>query len=162
MPEWLNQEYSVDVVKEMAAFFQEAGTVNVMQILTEQAIKEFDNLEWEKNYKPLEYSYSVAKPPEFTQSDEFKKLIEGIIGPVDITLLECRKFESGDYTVLTDDLPEGTGFLFSLDLTQLDEEWGGYTSFVQDNEEVVRQVPIQNTLFLINQDRLKSTAFLAF
>jgi len=157
MPSWLNEFYTDDVLREVREQFKEDKNFNLLLFLSEEGKAQFENLDWTKQYDPLTHSYSTAPPPSFAGSEEFKALLEKITGAkLSISALECRKFEHGDYTLLHDESEPKTGLVITLELTSGNEEHGGYTSYIDDNQEVVRQVPIENALFVIDQKGLVS------
>lgn len=154
MPDWLNADYE-SPAKEIALRFGEDGVVGIMDVLSEKGLAMLDDVSWKRKYEPLEYSYSVAEV-----SGKFEEEVQAFLGkllgfPVVFDLLEARKFEQGDYTVLTDAMKPAEGIAFFLELSTLPEEGGGYSSFVSDGEQF-RIVPIKNALFVVDQAGLKS------
>lgn len=157
MPDWLEGFYTDEVLAEVHEQFRENKNFNLLLFLSEKGLGQFSNLDWQQKYDPLRFKYQVAEPPAFARSEEFSAILEKVLGfPVAFEVLECRKFGHGDYTLLYDELAPGKGLVVSLELSGMDEAWGGYTSFIQGSEEVVRQVPVENALFVINQEGLHS------
>ena len=145
----INPGLTSEVCAAIRAHFKKTGQVSVLDVLTNWLVPQ---PVWKKTYDPLRFSFSKAKAPSWAR--EFKALLQSITGKGKMTI-ELRKFDKGDYTLLYDDLKDGKGVFFSLEFTSLKEDWGGFTSFVADGE-VARIVPKANTLFLVQQDGLKS------
>jgi len=156
MADWLNSFYTEKIIEKLHELYAEHRNVNVLKILNAGALKEFKNLKWKRCYEPMKCSYDVASPPRFVKSDEFKALITKVTGRRGKISVECRRFRKGDYTVLYDKLKPGKGVLFILNLTKMDQSWGGWSTFIRGNEEVARLIPSENALFIINNTGLRS------
>ncbi len=114
---------------------------------------------WEKKYIPDLFSYSVAPIPEdmqqFFQSPSFLERLSRITGQaIKKVHLQLLAFAHQDYTLLHDELQQPQGILFFLELTQhWKPSWGGYTSFVHNEEELIRLYPVPNSLTIIHQEK---------
>lgn len=146
----INPGLTEDVCKAIHKQFKSAGAVSVMSVVNPAVFK--TKIRWTKAQDPLRFSFSKAKAPKWANS--VKQFVERIAGKGKVTM-ELRKFDKGDYTLLYDELKEGKGVFFSLEFASLDESWGGYTSFIE-KAELMRIVPQANTLYVVNQSKLKS------
>lgn len=146
----VNHEYDEKTLKEAARSSKLSGNLQLMSFLSAEAFNSFKNLKFKRVYIPGKYSYSIAKAPELGLQPVLQKLTGKKFK------FSILKFEHGDYTVLYDALRPAKGFVVMLDLFDFDESWGGYTSFVKDNKEMVRVVAKQNALIIINQSGLRS------
>jgi len=155
MVDWLNDKYTAEDLHAAGQHFDKNGYVQLLQFLSKKGLDSF-KLSFKKVYEPLKFSYSVAKPPKFALSKEFCAVLSTLVGKdVHPEKLTVYKFEPGDYTVLYDDLAPGKGTALLLDVSDLDESWGGYTSFMED-EELLRIVPRKNALSLVNHEGVLS------
>ena len=145
MVDWLNSAYDEATLKEASRSFSLSGNLQLLSFLSQKGLDQFRKLKFERAYEPTKHSYAVAKPPAFTESGEFLKILQSIVGKSKISSLACFRFSKGDYTVLYDALMPGRGVAFFLDIDDCDESWGGYTSFMK-KEEVFRVVPKRNSL----------------
>ncbi len=153
MVDWLNPSYDERVLKRASQRFAVSGNLQLLSFLSPVGFIKL-SLEFKHFYVPKKYSYSKAKPPVF---DGFQDVMSAIVGyKVKIHSLACCAFQNGDYTLLYDALKPGKGIAFFLDLTDWDISWGGYTSFLKKNKEVMRVIPRKNSLSLVDQNGLKS------
>jgi len=59
-----------------------------------------------------------------------------------------------DYTLLNDGCPEISGFWINFFFNNLwREEYGWYFSFVSENEEILRILPIENSVTIVYIDK---------
>ena len=155
MLDWLNPAYTKDVIKSASHAFAKSGSLQLQSFLSHSGLKQFTNFKWKKCYNPLEFSYSVANPPSFVFSPEFKEVISNLTGrKVKSASMFC--FQHGDYSLLFDDLKPQTNVVAMLDLFDVDELAGGWTSFLEDGKEVFRVVPKRNALTLVSQNKFYS------
>lgn len=156
MVDWLNPAYSAETLHEAAKQFARSGNVQLVQFLSHKGLNEF-KLNFKKVYDPLKCSYGISKAPFFVKSREFCAVLSAVIGrELHAEQIACYFFDKGDYTVLYDALKPGKGIAFILDLIDGDELWGGYTSFMKKGKEIVRVIPKDNALSLVDQSGLRS------
>jgi len=159
--EYLDKE----TIKAAAVTFAKSNPPNIQlkNILRQDKFNQFaeklNALGWEKKYVPETGCYDHALIPlglsDFLHSEEFKMLISFITHKtIHQTRAELCSFGHRDYTLLYDELRD-SGIFFQLEFTsQWDQNWGGYTSFTQD-EEMLRIVPSSNTLVLVDCKNMK-------
>lgn len=63
-----------------------------------------------------------------------------------------RVFKHRDYLLLHDDQNTSKSYDILLDLQNMDESWGGWSSYVRDSVEVVRIFPIANALTIVRRE----------
>ncbi len=112
-----------------------------------------DSVPLERSFDPLTHSYLVG---EF--SSLFVQEIRAFVSTLlekNVVLVSSRVFSfgSGDYTVLQDKIPLSQGVLVLVELpSDWDKQFGGYTVFLKDQEEVFRVRPIYNSVSVILTD----------
>ncbi len=108
-------------------------------------LENIKKLELEKNYKPELYSNSSIK----YNIKDLNNFLEELMGKrVRSSRLFC--FKHKDYTIINDNINEEEGFTIILELTEKwNKKYGGYTSFVKNNEEIFRLNPKKNSLTII-------------
>ena len=80
---------------------------------------------------------------------DYIKFIDKDISKIEIKFLS---FGHRNYTLMSDEKTT-PGYLVQLDFTQLwEDSYGGFTSFVKNNEEVLRINPMQNSLTVVKID----------
>ena len=151
----INKKYiEKNVLKAAALHFAQHQQIQLLDFLTEETLKKIKAHNPKKILAPDKFSFSSCALPALNFSEELRILISFITKQqLKITEMSFKAFEHGDYTLLYDDLNQ-SGILALLDVSSWKEEWGGYTSFVADNE-VFRLVPQKNSLFIVNHDGLK-------
>jgi len=155
MVDWLNRAYDKEMINQSARSFALSGNLQLLSFLSKKGLQQFKKLKFKRQYIPKEYSCGISKAPSFANSKEFKKIICMLAGKPKISNLMCFSFENGDYTVLYDALKSGKGVVMLLEISDWKEAWGGYTSYLRGNDEIVRVVPKKNALFLINTAGLR-------
>lgn len=116
-------------------------------------------LKWKQDAVYDIYSYCRAQLPPiiglFLSSKEFLFLVSSITNKkVKKITAEITSIGHRDYTLLNDKKKEEKGIMFELELTSSwSSEWGGYTSFCGNEEEVLRISPKSNSLTLVQQDQ---------
>ena len=151
----INKKYiEKNVLKAAALHFAQHRQIQLLDFLTEETLIKIKAHNPKKIIAPDKFSFSSCTLPTLIFSEELRLLISVITQQqLNIKEFSFKMFEHGDYTLLYDDLKQ-KGILALLDVSSWKEEWGGYTSFVADNE-VFRLVPQKNSLFIVNHDGLK-------
>lgn len=147
----VNSAYDKQTISSASEYLRLRGSVQLLDFLSSSGLKKLKS-KWSRNYNPLEFSLHHGRAPIIKGLPDILQLLTGL-KKWKYALL-C--LEKGDYSVLYDELKPGKGFAFFLDLSDLDESWGGYTSFMKDSEEIIRVVPRANALTVVNQAGLKS------
>lgn len=147
----VNSAYDDATLKEAARSFKLSGNLQLLSFLSVESFNEFRNLKFKRVYVPGKFSYSISKAPVLK---EFQAILQKLTGKK--FTFSMMKFEHGDYTVLYDALKPAKGIVVMLDFFDLDESWGGCTSFMKNNEELFRVVAKQNSLTIINQSGFRS------
>ncbi len=157
MGEWVNPFYSRKVFGFLHEQFVESKNTTLQKFvasgkLSISQLKEKSDL--------LQYSYKVGKVPTFVHSSEFLQVLQQVVGfEGKIKNVEACVFEKGDYTVLADGQALGKGALFLLSVNPglcWNDEWGGFVSILNGEQEVMRVSPQQNALTIIDYRGLRS------
>ncbi|QQG38961.1 MAG: hypothetical protein HYS32_00660 [Candidatus Woesearchaeota archaeon] len=158
----INKVYSKNLNK-VKQHFEKEGSVQLQNFFDDnyfnELIDKIKKVELNKIFDSLNYSYSSAGFND-------KELINGISGflskllgkKVNFNFSKIFCFKHKDYTLLNDEISEEKGFKVILELTEnWSDEFGGYISFVKDEEEVFRVDTIDNSFTLIKtNDKMKS------
>lgn len=141
------------VMPSIVSAFVGRGVVSLKNVLLPSVIVDSARAVWKKRYEPQKFSYSVAKAPSWKL--ELKDFVSRIAQTdFDWAVCEWRRFDERDYTLLFDSLKPHEGVVLFLDVANIPQEWGGYSSFVGDGE-VMRVVAEANTLTVINAKGLR-------
>ena len=138
-------------------FFQ-AAIFSILQ-------NKLENLNYKLKFHPYKYKYFTAKSNEinsFLNGRYFKNIIENIIGLKNYKIkYEIRKFESGNYTLLHDAGKDKPGIDFVIDFSKSNENYGGFTVYLTETEELLQLNPSSNALSFIerNKDIMKYTKY---
>ncbi|MBI2657648.1 hypothetical protein HYX08_03060 [Candidatus Woesearchaeota archaeon] len=130
-------------------FFQKA----VLSLLQ----KKLENCNYKAKFHPYKYKYSTTSLKEissFLNGRYFGQIARAITGIKNYGLkYEIRKFEAGDYTLLHDAEKEKEGVDFIMDFTKKWDDFGGYTVYLTEKEELLRSNPCQNALSFIERKK---------
>jgi len=147
-------------IKEITTAFRSAQDIQSIQLkgfLTNEACTELkEQLEsstWKKDYKPELHAYSTTEhnTPIFT-SPSFITWLQEITGmQLTHSNAQCLKFNPGDYTLQHE--PQQQGIHVILDLNTCQEQGGGFTSCVKNGIELIKIIPEQNALSILNQSK---------
>lgn len=106
-------------------------------------------------FNPYKYKYSVTSMnaiDSFLNGGYFNYLVMGILGMKKYKIIyEIRKFEAGNYTLLHDAEKEKEGIDFFLDFSKSRQNFGGYTTYLTKEEELLILTPSPNTLSFIER-----------
>lgn len=120
---------------------------------------ELQHSDWQQHYLPDVFHYKTTPVPReittFFSSQTFCDRITQITGKtIKHITLELHSFEHRNYTLLHDEAKQPEALFLFLELTtQWNPSWGGFTSFVKDEEELLRLYPVPNTLTLVHQQK---------
>ena len=132
---------------QLENFFQKA----VCSILQ----KKLYNSKFNLKFRPYKYKYFIAKSKEidyFLKGRYFDDLIEKILGIKKYRIsYEIRKFEPGNYTLLHDFDKEKSGIDFVIDFSKDGKNYGGYTVYLTETEELLQLNPAPNTLSFVER-----------
>ena len=151
--------YNQEITSQIRNVLEKEGAVQLNEFLTEEGINFFlkkrEQRKLKRYYIPLLASYEYANFSESNLGEEIKEVIEKILGrEIKIKSLRFLVFYHKDYTLISDTKNEEEGYTLLLELTEYwKREFGGYTSFVKNNEELQRIYPIPNSLSLIKTDK---------
>jgi len=121
--------------------------------------KELRTLQWAERTTPDMFSYRAADVPKellsFVSSPEFRYFVSHVTNSkLKKVYLELCAFGQQNYTLLHDKILQPEGIFFQFEFTKSwNSEWGGYTSFVKGENELLRINPMPNTLTLVAQDQ---------
>lgn len=119
---------------------------------------EIRNLKFKKKYIPDKLSFSISETganfDKLFNSDEFRIFLEFIINKK-ITNFKKKALliKHKDYSLLSDDNVKFTGILINFFFNDLWRDvYGGYFSYISENEEVLRILPSENSLTIVSVD----------
>lgn len=144
-----------EVLSSLKKVFKEQGSVQMEVFLElktyDEIVKEIKTAYMKKVNVPLEGSYSYA----LFQKREITKAVDSWISTLIEKPVKSKQtifsFRHKDYTICSDEHDEKKGIMVFLEATKVwGENWGGCTSFIKNNEEMFRIVPVANTLTLVN------------
>ena len=144
-----------EVLSSLKKVFKEQGSVQMEVFLEpkiyDEVVKGIKKAYMKKVNVPLEGLYFQAP----FQKKEITKAIDGWISALMEKPVKSEQtifsFRHKDYTICSDEHDEKKGLMAFLEVTKVwGENWGGYTSFIKNNEEVFRIVPVANTLTLVS------------
>ena len=161
----INQDYlNNETIKQASIAFTSNNIIYNIQLqaflkenIFKSLQKEMKLLSYSYKYKPDIHSYFSADVPEsfisLLESEEFKQLIQEITKTklTNVTAEACY-FKNKNYTILNDKETIKDGISFFFDLSSWDNEFGGYTVFVNKDKNLIQQ-PIQNSLTLALQSK---------
>ena len=117
--------------------------------------KRLCNSEYSLKFSPYKCKYSITHLKEidsFIHGQYFKKIIEQIIELKNYKIkYEIRKFEPGNYTLVHDSEKEKAGIDFFIDFSKNGRNYGGYTSYLTETDELIALNPMQNTISFIER-----------
>ena len=115
------------------------------------------NLKFKLKFHPYKYKYFTAKSTEinsFLNGRYFKNIVQSIIGLKNYKIkYEIRKFEHGNYTLLHDAEKGKPGIDFVIDFSKSNENFGGFTVYLTETEELLQLNPSSNTLSFIERNK---------
>ncbi len=121
---------------------------------------EIRSLKYKRKYIPDKLSFSIADIgknfKKLIDSEELRIFLGFLIGKnIKNYMINSKMLKHKDYTLLSDE--QGTiksgcvvNFLFN-DLWR--EEYGGYFSYISENEEVLRVLPTENSVIIVFIDQ---------
>ncbi len=154
----INKMYNESSVREdIKLTLKQQGAITLIDFLDEETIKELREkvFPWKKQYNPLRYSFKEGDFKVSEITEEVIEFIEELIKKkVKVGSVKVCLFENKDYTLLTDNSFEEEGFTLILELNEYwRKDWGGFTSFIKENEEIQRMYPIPNSLSVIQTSK---------
>jgi len=163
MADLINTFYSAQILAQAREQYLGCKNISLPQFLSAKGLAQFKDPKWKRTFHPLTESYHTAKVPQVIYSKKFANMLSAIIG-VKIKIEDAKtfKFFKGDYTLLADSTKHHNTPAFILNINKpmeksaWKEEFGGYTSFLQKNEEAVRVIPQYNKLFIIDARGIRS------
>ena len=175
-PTFLNSEIQKSILEQ----FENESQICLANFLREDKYNEISellksaNLPWKKIGPPLLHSFSsidyekksnndldlspIHSLVSFFRTKLFAEFLNSITGlKIDQQRGDIRKFERGNFTLChnNDDLFSINSLdclLFFAD-EEFDEEWGGYTSYCADGDELFRVFPNTNSFSLVYTDK---------
>ena len=161
LKEFLNPVYrNMKTLQQIKNMFQKKApkSVQLQEIWKKEKYKalktEAEIAAYTDEYEPERYSMSKAEMGEELQriwlSEEFQALITFITGKKSTGEATLEMFQHQDYTLLSDEAePSYVDVCFWM-APYWEQAWGGYTSYVQENEEILRIHPIPNSLTFVH------------
>src|SRR3989344_3772226 len=119
--------------------------------------KRLHNSKYALKFHPYKYRYFTAKSSEismFLHGRYFKSLVRKVAGIKNYRIMhEVRKFEPGSYTLLHDTEKEKNRIDFVIDFSKTAENFGGYTVYLTESEELLSLNPSPNTLAFVERSK---------
>ncbi len=144
-----------DVVADLQQVFRREGSLQLHHFLQKEwyvkLLGRVKRLRYEHVYDPLYHSYYTTLFSDKRFLTPLHNFVCNLLGS-SFQLREAYafSFHHKDYTLLHDELQGEDGILVMLDLTSWwNQEAGGFTSFIQQNQELLRVLPAQNTFTMI-------------
>ncbi len=108
-------------------------------------------------FHPYKHKFFTAKSKEinsFLNGRYFKEIVENIMGVKNYKITyEIRKFEPGNYTLLHDAEKEKLGIDFIIDFSKSNKNFGGYTIYLTETEELLQLIPSPNTISFVEKNK---------
>ena len=143
-----NNNQTVEKIREILDPGKSIQLQNILELESFKKLK-LEKVKLKKEYKPELHSYCSKEYSNKELNEFLIKLLNK-----DIKSSELFIFRHRDYTLLNDNLNEKEGFKAILELTEnWNNEANGYTSFIKDNKEIFRIIPITNSLTIIKTDK---------
>ncbi len=121
--------------------------------------EEIRRLKFKRKYFPDKLSFNQGEIgknfKKLIQSEELKTVFEFLLGKkINDFKTNSIMLKHKDYSLLSDNGPEVSGFLINFFFNDLwKEEYGGYFSFVSENAEVLRLMPKENCVSIVYVDK---------
>jgi hypothetical protein len=158
----INNYYNQDKIKDqIAETFNITGSFQLYGFLETDYYKNLLNkikkLKFENFYNPEEGKCSFFKTNDLVII-EIKKYLENLFGfPLRLTFSEFVIFGHKDYTLMNDSKKEVEGIKVFFELSDFNEDFGGYSVFIKNNEEIYRTNSVSNSLIVVKTDpKMKS------
>ncbi len=160
----INKYYlNLEIINKIVGVINKEGKVQLQKFLSDIYYKELlcniKNLKLKKKYKPELYKYDCFNIKdkklilliEYFLFEIFKKKVK-------FHNAQLFLFKHNNYTLLNDNINETNGINVILELTEKwNKKYGGYTSFIKNNQEILRINPVKNSLnIIITDDKMKS------
>jgi len=179
LKEWINNDYlNPQTIMTIKQAFHENNpkSIQLQNFLKNNKFKILQkaimNSKYDLEYKPDCYSFYKIKKSnkiikefiKFIESKEFRLLISFINNKITkLNNYEIVKFQHKNYTLLHDNLKEKQQLRLIFDFT---EDWnhdsGGFNSYINNSEELLRINPKENSLSIIqlNEKILNFTKYI--
>ncbi len=156
----INETYKdKEILKPIKEILGEQGSIQLQEFLTIEGCESLKNKEFKRKYKPEEYSFKSISLKNKKLKEEIKRLLKDL-ELKELKLISSNFFQFGhkDYTLLNDKKNEKEGITLFIELTKnWKEESRGYTSFIENNTEVLRIIPKENSVTIIKtNEKMKS------
>ena len=111
--------------------------------------------EYSRRFKPFQYMYHATKLKEigsFIKGYYFTAIAKKILGIGNFKVnYEIRQFQAGDYTLLHDAISNEPAIDFVIDFSKSADNYGGYTVYLNEGEELLHLNPHPNTLSFVEK-----------
>jgi len=135
------------IMKQMQDYFKKSKVIKLNNFF-QNPKSVVNNIKFKRKYLPIEYSYEESNVIKINKK-ELTNFLSSFFKINKITI-SLKTYSHEDYSLLND-LPQRNKAEFIIDLTKKwNKNAGGYTSFIQNNKEILRIYPEHNTLTLIN------------
>ena len=150
-PIYLNKR----IIKEKQQEFKRAYVLKLenFYMYPEKIEKEIKKIKFQKRYLPTEYSFEEGNKLPIDEKELKRFLSLFFKREIKLTI---KRYYHKDYTLLNDKEKKKDGICI-IDFTkEWKKEAGGYTSFIKDDNEVIRVYPEYNVCTLIKSKNKKS------
>ena len=119
--------------------------------------KKLHNSKYSLKFHPYKYKYHATKSKEidyFLNGGYFANLIQKILGVRNYRIkYEIRRFEPGNYTLLHDAEKEKPGVDFFIDFSKDENNFGGYSVYLNKKKELLTLNSEPNSLSLVERKK---------
>ncbi|ORY05862.1 hypothetical protein K493DRAFT_344792 [Basidiobolus meristosporus CBS 931.73] len=170
---WINPRYlNEDASKQISDIFLEQSSVELQKFLRpevyDEVLKALSDASWSRSvgpaharrYRRIDFDNTpraalLQSLQTFLQSKEFSQFICKLTN-LELIHVSCetRAFGKSEYTMCNDQAleREGLDVVLSLIDNEWNEEWGGATHYVAEDENLLTLWPTKNTLSLVLRD----------
>ena len=152
----LNKHYlHQDVLPDLQTVFQREGSIQLQHFLEDEwylkLLDRVKRLHYKQEYYPQYSSFSLAPFSEKRFLEPIHEFACKLLGAsFQLRTAQAHCFQHRDYTLLHDELQEEEGISVFVELTpRWSVGYGGFTSFIHDNQEMLRILPLGNTLTMV-------------
>ena len=152
----INKEYTKKtVIAKIKKEFDKEGSIQLQDFMK----IDISGIKFVRSYGPSLHSYSFSEFNDKEVIEAISNFLVGIINEkISFRSAKIFIFKRGDYTLMNDNMNESNGIKVIFELThKWNNEANGYTSFIKDNSEILRILPMKESLTIIKTDnKMKS------
>ncbi|MBS3167581.1 hypothetical protein J4216_00450 [Candidatus Woesearchaeota archaeon] len=135
------------IIEQIKEILKKQGSIQLKEFLKEPPKI---NSKLKEEYVPQSHSYKFT---DYEMNKEIIKFVE-IITNKKLRSSKLFELKHKDYKLLSDKQKEREGYKIIIELTKSwKEEFGGFTSIIENNQENLRIIPEENTLSIIRTNK---------